>query len=284
MTTKFDLPIDSFVASSSGPVMCEDLAPGMELVMVGRDGRFGTSAVRAVEEAGEVEVGKLLTSVGDIKVSLSGTIVTKLGFQRVRDLMGTTKGSTRIELVSPADLPRQPGRRPLRKSDIVSALHSFETPVIMVPAIRSDLEELVDSIEGYLNAAGGEYEVAETDRWVTFVFVSDAPSRPSDLRAESEVLSTLTAWTNEDGTMRTRVSDNRVRRRLIAGLVAKGVAPAVQWVPAYRPAECHLSKQAQWKPFTSLHSVQIEHESIVRVDVSGSGRLVCGLAIIGSGA
>jgi hypothetical protein len=281
---KVDLCLDSYVASSAGPILCEEIAAGTELVIVGRDGRLGTGVVEAIADAREGEFGQLLTAVGDIKVPCSSTIVTRRGFERVGELAAAAPGSTRIELVSPADLPRPHGRRPLRKADVISALHSFETPVIMIPAVRSDLDDLVASIEGYLSKAGSQYEVVESERWVNFVFMSDAPTRPGDLQAEADILSILTAWTNEDGSMRTRVSDDRVRRHLIAGLVAKGIAPAVQWVPAYRPAECIVTEQAKWSPFSALHSVRMAEGPIIRIEISGAGRVVCGLAIVGSGA
>ncbi|WP_421118596.1 hypothetical protein ACE2AJ_14640 [Aquihabitans daechungensis] len=282
--TTLELAVDSFVSSSAGPVLCENLAEGTELVVVGRDGQFRSGVIEQLDQVGEQEVAQMLTSVGDLKVPLTTAIITRQGLERADDLADSAAGSTRVELVRPADMPRREGQWRVTKADVLAALEALNPPAIMIPATRPGLDRSVAAIVGHLERSGAPFDVIDSDRWTTIVFEHRPATGAGDLRAQVAVLSDLTAWTDDDGPMRTRMCDDRLRRRMLAALVARGIAPAVQWVPAYRPAECHVSEQPEWKPFSPVPSIQVRREPVVRVRVSEVGHLVCGLAVVGSAA
>src|SRR5262245_39454328 len=113
-----ELACDSFLAGTAGPVMTDYAEPGMELVLVGREGRFGGGVIESVEFCAERKIAQLFTAVGDIKVPLSTSIITRQGLQPVGSLVSSARGgSARVELVRPADLPHEQGRRRLSKDD-----------------------------------------------------------------------------------------------------------------------------------------------------------------------
>jgi hypothetical protein len=264
--------------------MTDQVEPGVELILVGREGRFGGGVVESVDFCANCEIAQLFTSVGDIKVPISSSIITRQGLRPVGSLeTGTDAGPPRVELVRPTDLPHEQRRRRVSKDDIRAALGCLDPPVVMIPAVRPDLDELIDRISDHLERASVAYALEETDRWTTFLIGRLPASGGKDLRCQGQVLSDLTAWTSADSVLsRTRLSDDRARRRSIAGLVAGGADPLAQWFPAYRPVECHVSEQKAWKPFSPVPSIRRIREGSIRVTVAGRGKLICGLAVVGA--
>jgi len=150
----------------------------------------------------------------------------------------------------------------------------------MIPAVAFSIAHIEERIKNYLALADINYSVERNSRWLVFVFDSQNRVETGNLASQGPVLAAMTSWLDDGVRYRTRVTDYRLRRRVLASVIAEGKAPKATWSPAYRPAESWIEVTDDWRPFTVAQSATVNREPTAKIRYVGPGSLVCGLMVM----
>lgn len=278
---------DSFVVSSAGCLLIEDIELGDEILLIRSNGTLVLSRVTAMtaDHADEgIGTWRLLTPIGDIVIAGNSRVMTRDGPLSASDIACRLDRGVpvRLEVLSPLDLPVAHSASVPEGQVYRACLSGLARPVIQMPGELA----LDDQIQALLREASLRFRRIEDERWLVYTF---EPARPAPkagrCRHEAQVhaLSLTTAWTdNGVQVSRTRFEDWRPRRRLLAALATLGRGFDVKWLPSYYPVEARIrpDEEVVRRPFVPIHALLPESDRHVSLETAGSGHLVLSLAVV----
>jgi len=277
--------------SRAGCLLLEDLELGDEILLVRPDGTLALSQVTAIAPAradAEISAWRLLTPIGDIVLTGGSRVMTREGPLSASQIAGRLdRGlAVRLEVLSPVDLPVGRGATIPEREVYRACLASLAQPVIQLPGELARERSLDDRIQALLKEASLRFRRIEDERWLAYAFESARP-RPEAGRsrheAQVQALLLATAWIDGEAPVsRTRLEDQRARRRLLAALATQGRGFEVRWLPSYYPVEARVrvDDDVVRRPFVPVHALLPESDQPVRVETSGGGHLVLDLAVV----
>lgn len=284
---------DAFLLGETGPVATPWLEPGEDRVwVVDRNGAFTLAPVRGVGSRNETDAWRVLTAAGDLVVPVDVLINTSDGPMSGAEIDQKLRSdkAVRVDVVTADDLP-PPARVTAPTDEVVrSCLAALPGRVVQLPRDDEVADAIGPEIEELLLASGVRFHRIEDERWLAFVMEPLTATRRgscSSFTLQADVLSKATAWAiHENGTdSRVRVTDHRLRRRLLAALVGAGQPFEVKWLPGYRPVDSRIRATGDrpWPARIPVHSMSHERCAVVDVDLGASGDPIVSLAVLGSG-
>ena len=123
--------------------------------------------------------------------------------------------------------------------------------------------------------------MSDGSRWSATGMGAALPARAP--RSGADLLRALAWEVDAEGGVEARLAlqEARLRRLLIAALIAEGLPFTIKWVPGYRPVEARLRLSGAWPAFVSVESARLERGPTRMVTVASERpALPVGLTLI----
>jgi hypothetical protein len=261
--SSIEIALDGVMLTKDGPCLVGDVTCGDQIVVVER-GEERLARLNAVDAGqGDAECVRMFTALGDVVVPVRRFVMTREGPRSAGDVAAAVhEGRTvRAETIAPPPSDRLDGGGAARHAE--EALRALVEPprAVQIPLVTSSVGE---AVRGAYARIGVKLSERRDERWLALTQDGGGARRPTGksavLRAQ-DVLCALAWEIDAKGGIEARlpVQESRLRRLLIATLIADGMPFTIKWVPGYRPVEARLRlSAASWPAFVSVESARLE--------------------------